>query len=167
MVILLLSYGALVVGVFIPPAASAVGTVLEQLAALALWIVEHLDALPGSSFSLPRVSLAWTIAAALLAIAWLLRGRLRDAPMWIAAGVVVFWLSLETWSRTHLPPSQALRIDAIAVGDGTCMLIRAGGDAILWDCGADTSTAGLRLIPRTIRAPFPVLPGPGNGNGLG
>jgi competence protein ComEC len=152
MVILILAYAALIVGVLVPPAAYVVGSVLEHLANATLWVVNHLDAIPGSSLSLPRVSLAWTLAASLLAAAWLVRGRLRDAPLWIAAAFIALWLTLQVWSHTRLPPAIALRLDAIAVGDGTSILVRAGNDALLWDCGSETPSAGARMIPRAIRA---------------
>jgi competence protein ComEC len=45
----------------------------------------------------------------------------------------------------------ALRIDTLAVGDGSCHLIRAGGEAMLWDCGSAHPGFGVQEIPRAVR----------------
>lgn len=44
-----------------------------------------------------------------------------------------------------------MRIDAFDVGDGACWLLRAGNDAVLFDCGSSWPAVGERVLPRAIR----------------
>jgi len=53
---------------------------------------------------------------------------------------------------TALPARDALRADMIDVGDGTSVLLRAPGAAILWDAGSLSPGVGRRTIPRAARA---------------
>ncbi|MCH7791609.1 MAG: ComEC/Rec2 family competence protein [Planctomycetes bacterium] len=152
MLILALAYTVLIVGIVVAPAGELVGGALGSLSSAVLWLVHTMDAVPGTSVALPRVSIVWTIVAVAMAVCWLRRPRLRELPPWIMAAALALWLGAEVWSRTHLPSRQVLRIDAIAVGDATCMLVRSGGDAILWDCGSSNPNAGRTLIPRAVRA---------------
>jgi competence protein ComEC len=45
-----------------------------------------------------------------------------------------------------------VRVDTLAVGDGTCHLVRSGRGALLWDCGSLTPGVGRLLVPRAVRA---------------
>jgi len=40
----------------------------------------------------------------------------------------------------------------LSVGDGSCLLVRAGDDALLWDCGSLRPSLGVRTIPYALRA---------------
>ncbi|MBL0922826.1 MAG: MBL fold metallo-hydrolase, partial [Phycisphaerales bacterium] len=55
-------------------------------------------------------------------------------------------------ARVGLPEWEAARVDTLAVGDGTCHLVRSGRDAALWDCGGSAPGLGVRFIPGAVRA---------------
>jgi len=168
-VVLWAGYLALVIGMCVPGAAALTGGVLDLLASLLIDVVLVLDALPGMTFNLPRVSVWWAFAATACALWCCARGRLRwgdgwaagwrDRAGWIAAGMVVVWLIAEVAIGPRLAvgglrQSTALRIDTLAVGDGTCHLLRAGGrgdEAMLWDCGSLTARIGERVVRRAVR----------------
>jgi competence protein ComEC len=65
---------------------------------------------------------------------------------------MALWLGLEAWLTPLVPGRVTVRIDTLAVGDGTCQLVRSGGEAMLWDCGSLTPGVGRMLVPRAVRA---------------
>jgi len=152
MITLFMAYGALIIGAIAPPIADAAEGLVAHLANLTLALVRWIDTIPGTSFTLPRVSTAWAIAACALLALWMWRERLTDRKMWLCAALLLAWLGAEVWSRTRVPEEIPLRIDAFYVGDATCILLRSGDDALLWDCGAASPGAGKRRIPRAVRA---------------
>lgn len=62
---------------------------------------------------------------------------------WCAAVVLVAWLN---WPA---PLNSALRIDMLAVGDGSCFVIRSGDSTVVFDAGSSTdlNVARRSLIP--------------------
>lgn len=145
-------YAAVLLGLLVPALGSAAGGVLEALAEATVWTVRWADAAPGTSFGLPRVSLAWAGAATALALYWFARGHRRDGLAWSLTVVVAAWLGAEVWLGPRMASRDPLRIDTLAVGDGSCHLIRSGGEAMLWDCGSLTPGVGRALVPRAVRA---------------
>lgn len=152
LLVLAAGYILLIVGSIIPAIAEPAGPLVDGLAAAAVFVVRRLDELPGLSVRLPSPSIAWTIVATSLPFWWLKRGHLRDGRSWGLAGAVVLWLLAEAWSAPRPRPGVALRIDTLAVGDGTCHLLRAGGAALIWDCGSTRPGIGERLVPRAVFA---------------
>jgi competence protein ComEC len=156
-VVLWAGYFALVIGMFIPAAASLTGGFLDLLASFLINVVLVLDALPGMTFHLPRISLAWTIAATIFLLWAFARATRRSRAAWLSAAAIILWLiaELSLGPRLSLSRDTALRIDTLNVGDGACMLIRAGNsgsDSILWDCGSLTPRIGERTVQRAVRA---------------
>lgn len=146
---------AIALGLALPETGARLMGVVESLAGAQLWVVERLDGAPGATLRWPPMPALMGLVGALLA-AWWLRGergrRLRTAR-WAATiawalGVGGFALH---GSRGGLAPGAALRIDTLAVGDGTCHLIRSPWGALLWDAGGANLAAGERDIPRAIR----------------
>lgn len=129
-------YLALAVGVLFPGPAEAA---LSLLALLAEWIgrfvVEVAEA-PGLAFDIIPPSALWAAAAVLTALLYLRRARARSPGPVAAATLLAAWIALDNTLPRTLPPSVALRIDALSVSDGSCLLIRSGDDALLWDCGS-------------------------------
>lgn len=150
--LLALAYVALAAGLLVPPVAGGVSWFLGQIAGWTAWLVERLDAIPGTSLRLPPVSVAWSVAATVVILYWLARGTRRDRPAWIASLVLALWLGAELWLGPALPRGVALRVDTLAVGDGTCQIVRSGRQALLWDCGSLTPGAGRNIVPRAARA---------------
>lgn len=144
-------YLALLAGALVPGAGEFL--VLGPLAVAEATVagVRWLDGLAVSSLQLPRVGATWAgVATSLLAL-WLWRGG-RDLPLVLAALALAIWLGADL-RRAGLARGTLLRLDTLAVGDGTCHLIRAGsGEAMLWDCGSRWTGVGEREIPRAVRA---------------
>ncbi|MCC6661785.1 MAG: ComEC/Rec2 family competence protein [Phycisphaerales bacterium] len=157
-VLLAAAYAGIAVGLVIPAAGGAMVATLSLLAGLMVWTVRGLDGLPWESARLAPVSLAWTVAAT--AVVLLCCNRKRRAVAWIGVLAVAGWLALEQRVAGRLPRGVAARIDTLAVGDGTCHVVRAEGSgkeggergAILWDCGSTTPGVGRVTIPRAVFA---------------
>lgn len=150
-VLLWLSYAAMLVGVCVPQAASAMSGLLDAIAQAVLVLVNTLDTVPGTTVYTPRFSIALTVALTVLVMVWLVRGRLRSPGLWAATLLAIGW----TWGEWHtagrLAGDVLLRIDTLDVGDGTCHLIRSGDEAMLWDCGSLNPSVGVRTVPRALR----------------
>lgn len=102
--------------------------------------------------TLAPVSVAWAIAAVGMVVFALRRARPLDPRPWAALAAIVAWLVIEQAFSAGLPRRVAARVDMLSVGDGSCLLIRAGDDALLWDSGSLTPGIGVRDIPRAVRA---------------
>ncbi|MFZ2873288.1 MAG: ComEC/Rec2 family competence protein [Phycisphaerales bacterium] len=155
--VLWIAYASLAAGVIVPPVASLASSVIAWLLRGADRCVSALDSLPLSSLETPPVSGWWAVASTLtlVLIARRLstpRGKRREGvfPRLTVAAVLVFaWLTLQ-WMLIPGPARGVdLRIDTLAVGDGTCHLMRSRGQVMLWDAGP-MSTGGLR--PQVVRA---------------
>ena len=151
-VVLWAGYAVLLVVVLIPSAAGIAAGLLEWPARFLVGVVMWLDQIPGASLQLPTVSVAWTIAGVAGAAYLLMRGARKDVWSWGIAVGLAAWFGAEMYLRTRLPPSVEVRIDSLAVGDGSCYLIRRGDQAALWDCGSLSTGVGERLIPQAMRA---------------
>jgi competence protein ComEC len=145
-------YLAVLIGLLAPPLAGAMGDVLSWLGAVVIWVVRILDMAPGASLRGPPVSLAWAAAATGLILYWFARGYWRQRRVWAAAAALGAWLGAEAWMGPRVPAA-TLRVDAIAVGDGSCYIVRSGREAILWDCGSlgDGPGVGRLTLPRAAR----------------
>jgi competence protein ComEC len=151
-VVLWVGYIALLAGVFIPAAADWAGHVLAVLTQWSVRSVQLFDAAPLSAIRIPVVSGAWAAGATLVAIYCVRDGHLRDKRAWAATGVVGGWLAYLWILGPALPRDTPLRIDTLSVGNGSCHLIRSGGDAMLWDCGPMKSGGVQPALVQTVRA---------------
>jgi competence protein ComEC len=145
-------YLALLIGVVIPSAAAITGGILDALAGLLVNVVMTLDRIPLASFSLPRLTIVWTLAAVAGVIYLILRGSRRDRWSWAIVGVLAAWLAVEVLLGPRFAARAPLRIDTLSVGDGSCHLIRSGSEVMLWDCGSLNTNLGERALPRAIRS---------------
>jgi competence protein ComEC len=129
-------YLALLAGMLVPSAAGWASGVVEGLARAGVWCVRWLDALPGSCVAVPPVPAAWAWGATAFLVAWVRWGTRRRAWWWVLGAVAAAgWLGAAWWQDGRLPRGVEARLDMLAVGDGTCLVIRAGDEAMLWDCG--------------------------------
>lgn len=151
-IVLWVGYVALLVGVLVPAAGEPSGWVLERLAALLVDVVLWIDGLPAMSLRLPAISLLWTIAGIGLVLYWVRRGHGRDRRAWGLTGALLVWAAAEIMIGPRGAARWPLRMDALAVGEGTCVMARSDGDALLWDCGSRWAGIGERLVPDAVRA---------------
>ncbi|GJM19252.1 MAG: hypothetical protein DHS20C14_14650 [Phycisphaeraceae bacterium] len=98
------------------------------------------------------VSALWAGAASLSAYWFVTRSRLRDPRAWAIALVLVGWAFVEMRTAARPGPAVALRVDTLAVNDGTCHLIRSGSETLLWDCGSLTPGVGEQTIEPALRS---------------
>jgi len=147
--VLAIGFGSLLLGLASPALAGVGAAPLTWSASACVWAVERLDAIPGAALDLPPVSMAWTLAATALWAWWLGWARRRDWRPLALAGLLAFWAGAE-W-RWAWRPAAPLRIDTLAVGDGSAHLLRAGGESLLWDCGSPSPSAGRLVIRRALR----------------
>jgi competence protein ComEC len=150
--LLWVGYIALLIGVLIPPAADAAGYVLSQLSAWTVACVRLFDAVPGSALRIPVVSALWAAAATAVIVYWVRTGHWKDWRAWSASALAAAWLAYQCLFSSGLDRAVALRMDTIAVGDGTCHLLRSGNDALLWDCGPMRDGGVTPPLLTTIRA---------------
>lgn len=151
-VVLIAGYAAAGIGVLIPGATGATAKALAALAGWTSWLVARLDETPWSSLRAPNVSALWVACATAVVLYWLARGDRRSRGAWAATAAIIVWGGASAWLGSRLPAQTALRIDTLAVGDGTCEIVRSGDQALLWDCGSLEPGVGRMLVPRAARA---------------
>ncbi len=148
-----LGFLAILAGVVWPRAGWALS---EPIEALGAWTTDVVLWFDESGVSLVRVgpfSVLLAAAGVGLALWWCASGRWRSAGHWLATALVLGWAGFELRVASALGPDVLARIDTLAVGDGTCHIVRSGADALLWDCGSLTRTdVGARTLPRAARA---------------
>lgn len=153
--VLAFGYLSILLSAIVPPLGGIAESILLPIAHGTAHAALIIDALPFSSVRLPAISPLWALAA-ITTVFWIASlPRMMSVRPAIAACVLVVWLipSLQTPS---LPGHVALRVDALDVGDGSCLLVRSGDEAILFDAGSTRLDAGVRELPaafRTLGAP--------------
>ena len=145
-------YLKILLGLFLPSASSLLAMPVAWLADSMMALVEQSGRLPASSFPLAnQPSVAWT-AAALGVVVALMGGwfRGRWVALLLALVLVVGWGVAQQRARpTHLAaaPEPAMELVMFSVGNGSCYLLRSGGEAMMFDCG---SQAFLQIGERSI-----------------
>lgn len=151
-VVLWVGYAALLLGAIVPSLAKLAGIVLAWLANVLVHVVMWLDQHVGLNLHAPRLS-AWVcLFAVLVALFWFTRGHRRHVLAWTLTLLLCTWCAAEIVVRPRHAVPGPLRLDTLAVGDGTCHLLRSGSDAMLWDCGSLATGVGQRTIPAAVRS---------------
>ncbi len=148
-------YAAVLVGALLPWLDGVVGPLVGATGGALAWIASALDAIPGGTLRLPPLSVATTVAGAIIAVWWLRKGGSRSAAGRVRAAGALALLSSMIWidaRRAALPSDVLLRMDTLAVGDGTCHIVRSGRETLLWDCGSSNPGVGVRTIPQAARS---------------
>ncbi len=156
-VLLWLGFAKILLSLLVPPAGAWLGVPLGGLAEWMVSLVRGGAGLPGAWVAVPQPSAAWAIGAAMVIVA-LLAGRFARRPwaLVLCLAICGLWLmgpSIRT--HTNLPPPgrPALRINMIALGDGSCHLLRSGGEVMMFDCGTSSyAGAGRRTIVPALRS---------------
>jgi len=151
---LALAFVASLLSVIWPALATVIAPAAHAAGELFLGATFALDSVPLMSAHVPRLPAA--LAASALAVGvWALCGPRR--PVAFAGAVAALAATVGAWlghaeRREGLAPGVALRVDMLDVGDGTCVLVRSGGESLLWDLGSKRLTLGRRLVPDAVRA---------------
>lgn len=144
-------FGAMLFGLVRPREGAIVGDALVSVADGAAWLIRAADAAPLSSVYLPAASLLWTVCATAALAWWMRRGMRVERRGVLVALALACWAGGE-FASARLPDRTPLRLDMLAVGNGTCLLVRSGSEAMLYDCGSEYFAVGERMIPRAVRA---------------
>jgi len=143
--LLALGYAKLIMGLLLPSAGLLLGVPLSLVADATVALVMNIDALPGSVWNVPHPGVMWTLVALLLVILWC-----RSRWGWRVRRLVVLVVLMALWLYWPVLPigsSPALRLDMLAVGDGTCIVLQGGGKTVVFDAGSSSSLdAGRRWI---------------------
>lgn len=148
--ILWAGYAGILLGLLAPGASESIGPLFEALGSAAVWIVGTIDEWPGACVYLPRLSGAWAAAATMVVVYWLWRGHVRDLATWAGTALVAAWLALAVTWGTQVPPGRA-RLDVLAMGDGSCVLVRSGPDVVLIGAGAPGTRPSAEDVRRAVR----------------
>ena len=149
-VLLLLGYIALILGACVPLFARLLAEPLAWIADLVLACTRLFDAIPGSTMTAPSLTAAWTLAATVTAIV-VLTVRMRKWRATAAIAGIIAWAIFGTADTSKLPRDVLLRVDCLDVGSGTCMILRSGDAAMMFDCGS-MRHADARTILRSMNA---------------
>lgn len=136
--LLAVGYLKILLGLLLPSASLLLAWPLQYLAAALLGLVESTENWPGVHVELAQApSVLWVIGAMGWSVAlfsgWFAR---RPVSLVATAALIVLWvilgqISREGWYRP------ALRLNMVAVGDGSCYLVRLGRrHTLVFDCGS-------------------------------
>ncbi|MCC6580959.1 MAG: ComEC/Rec2 family competence protein [Phycisphaeraceae bacterium] len=170
-----LGYLKMALGLALPSGGLLLAGPLRWTAEVLLSLVQEGARWPGASWRLTTSpSLAWTVAVLLVVVAWL-AGRFAGRKLALSAAVIgcSLWLVIQVRTPAMLETNQAiadavgtptsvrLRVSAIAVGNGSCFLVRIYDEHPLWrhpwtmlfDCGSqEYLDVGLRSILPALRS---------------
>jgi len=146
-----LGFVVLVLGALVPALAPVAAVVLRFVAGGAADTALWFDSLTIATLTLSQVSLAWTVAAT-LGVIWLWRRATMREPRWIVVVLVLLaWLGTEqlVTKRAH---NLGTEIHMLDVGDASAVVVKSGGETLLWDCGSWRPSVGRKLIPDACHA---------------
>jgi competence protein ComEC len=150
-VLLAAGYTKMLFSLLLPSGALFLGAGVAVLADVLTSIVLAADRMPGSIVHVPFPSAWWVWAALAWVTLWALRESGRHRMLiWSAGAAVALWLVMPLLPLPHA--RAALRIDMLAVGDGSCYLLRSGRRAAIFDAGSSTDlNAGRRVVIPALR----------------
>lgn len=153
-VLLVVGYIKMLLAVVLPSASLIAAVPVAIAAQVLLAVVGVIDEAPGSTLNVPFPSQTWVLGALLWGGAWICTGLWdpgRGRPRWpMIAGLamLIVWLY---WPRLPLPADHTMRLDVLAVGDGSCAVLRSGGETIVLDAGGQNLQLGDRVIVPALR----------------
>lgn len=157
-VILALGYVKIILSAVFPSAALLLGVPLTVSADFLLAMVHSVDGLPMSSVDVPPPSVLWTLLA-ISCVSWWSLGRRHERRglrrmKHVCLVALTLWL---VWPLLPMPVqrgsgAEMLRIDMLAVGDGSCYVLRSGDETMVFDAGSSTDlNAGDRSVIPAMR----------------
>jgi competence protein ComEC len=162
--VLTTGYLKMLLAVALPSAALLLAVPLSLGTDILITLVRAMDAVSGSIIHVAHPPAAWALAAEAWLAAWVVHG----ARVWGLGGsarstwtrrtirliglVLVTWLLWPQLAGGAGSARRALRIDMLAVGDGSCYVLRSGGSTVIFDAGsASDLDAGRRTIVPALR----------------
>ncbi|MHB1155756.1 MAG: ComEC/Rec2 family competence protein [Phycisphaerales bacterium] len=145
-----LGLGKVVVGLIWPAAGAAMGGAVLMAGRWCVDAVTWISHQPGVALDVPRPGGVWTLAA-LAVTAAVLSGRF--ARRYAALGACGIVLGIGLYAGTAKPQAAILECTALAVGDGSCFVIRSHNRTWLFDCGSgQRRNVGERVIAPALKA---------------
>jgi len=159
--VLALGYLKIAFALVLPSAAVLTAVPLALAAEVLIAIVLAMDAVGLSAVRLVCPPAAWSLAALAWVAAWAVLGG-TVAGFWggrrgrlsirLAAVVLVAWFVWPMLPAALRLDRTVFRIDMLAVGDGTCIVVRSGSSTVLFDAGSSSDRAvGRRVIVPALR----------------
>ena len=153
--VLAFGYASMVLAPLVPFVATLLGVGLAFFSDVLVAVVDAALELPGVAVSVPAPPAIWSVAAAGWIWAWARIGLWGGVPsralrraLWLSGAALALWLWLPAWRGV----GDALRVDMLAVGDGSCYLVRSGRSAVVFDAGSGGQPdAGRRVIVPALR----------------
>jgi competence protein ComEC len=148
--ILVVGYLKMAIAVLLPSVSLLIGPPLANLADALVHLVAWCDRLPGSALATPFGSGPWCGLALLWVVAWACHQSRRSRRLLQAAfAALVLWL---LWPMLPIRAVAGLRIDMLSVSNGSCFVLRSGGDTIVFDAGSSPDLdIGRRSIVPAVR----------------
>ena len=143
---------AVIAGLISPGIAAPCSAAARALADVTASSAMAAESLPGAWVQLPHVSIVWVIAAMLALALWLAWWPRRRGVRWIVTFAITAWFAIEGFVIPRLATRPPLRLDMLAVGDGTCILVRTPRHTMLWDAGSLTPGLARDRLPRALHA---------------
>jgi len=157
-VLLAVGYVKMLLTVVLPSAALLLGVPLAVGADLLISLVAAMDVLPGSVVYLTQPPAPWTVVALAWVCGWAVhnrRRRRRRRLLWLAGLAIAGWLVWPVlggaWRGVFPGAGAGVTVDMLAVGDGSCILLRSGGRNVVFDAGSSDLGAGRRSIVPALR----------------
>lgn len=144
--VLAIGYLRLAVQAALPGAEGWLDVPLALAAEGFIALVELIGAIPGTQIRLPSPGPTWTLIALLAGVVIVrVRGRWRWKAIVTAA--LIGWLVIP--AGEHDAPAGGWRVDMVAVGDGSCYVVRSEGSAVVFDAGSvsNPSAAWTTIAP--------------------
>jgi len=135
--VLWVGYFKLLLTAIWPAAGAAMGSVLMTIGQATSSLVQGGASVPGALVHVAPPSAAWAVATMAMVVA-LFAGMFRGRRVAATAGVLLCagWLLVPAYAQRWGDDEVALRVNMFAVGNGSCFLVRSGGESMVFDCGS-------------------------------
>lgn len=120
-----------------PGAGAMLGSALHSMGDWTGQLVEAAARTPGAVITVAPPSAMWAAGTMLVVVALLggwFRGRSMAAIVCVL--ICVAWIAAPTIAQRRAGCEAALRVNMLAVGDGSCLLLRSGDQTMMYDCGS-------------------------------
>jgi competence protein ComEC len=157
-VVLALGYLKIVLAVVLPSGALLLALPLSLATDVLITLVRAMDTVAVSIVHVAHPSAGWVLAVETWIVVWVVYGARVWTSAWmrralrLAGLVLALWLGWFALGPRLGARAETLRIDMLAVGDGSCYVLRSGGSTVVFDAGsAGDLDAGRRTIVPALR----------------